>query len=87
MDAAIGESSGIRRKPAPDTVFKAMEKLGSSKEECIYVGDSEVDLETAAASNLPCIAVTWGFRDREYLASLGASVFADTPMEVVERII
>ena len=89
IDVAIGENekAGIKRKPAPDMADKAMELLGVTPDEVVYVGDSEVDLETAAASNLPCIAVTWGFRDREYLASLGASVFADTPMEVVERII
>ena len=89
IDVAIGENekAGIKRKPAPDMADKAMELLGVTPDEVVYVGDSEVDLETAAASNLPCIAVTWGFRDREYLASLGAEVFADTPMEVVERII
>jgi phosphoglycolate phosphatase len=89
IDVAIGENekAGIKRKPAPDMADKAMELLGVTPDEVVYVGDSEVDLETAAASNLPCISVTWGFRDREYLASLGASVFADTPMEVVERII
>ena len=89
IDVAIGENekAGIKRKPAPDMVDKAMELLGVTPDEVVYVGDSEVDLETAAASELPCISVTWGFRDREYLASLGAEVFADTPMEVVERII
>jgi len=87
VDAAIGESSGIRRKPAPDTVFKAMEKLGSSKEECIYVGDSEVDYQTAINAGIPSISVLWGFRDREFLEKIGAKVFANTPGELLDIII
>ncbi len=88
IDVAIGENekAGIKRKPAPDMANKAMELLGVTPEEVVYVGDSEVDLETAAASELPCISVTWGFRDREYLVAEGAEIFADTPPEVVERI-
>ena len=87
VDAAIGESAGVRRKPAPDTVFAAMEKLGSTKEECIYVGDSEVDHQTAINAGIPCISVLWGFRDREFLEERGAAVFADTPEELFEIIV
>lgn len=77
ITTAIGESQRVARKPAPDTVFEAMAELGSSAESCIYVGDSEVDLATAQNSGIPCISVTWGFRDRDFLTSLGATHFAD----------
>lgn len=77
--AAIGESEGVRRKPAPDTVEQAARELGVRMEECIYVGDSEVDLETAKNCRIPCVSVTWGFRSREYLLGLGAEhTAADT---------
>ena len=74
----MGEKAGIRRKPAPDTVLAAMEALGVTKEETVYVGDSEVDVMTARAAGVPCISVTWGFRDRDVLEEAGAETFADT---------
>lgn len=73
------ESAGIRKKPAPDTVFLAMETFGVSADECVYIGDSDVDIETAKNAGMDCISVTWGFRDREFLTAHGASVFADSP--------
>ncbi len=76
------ESAGIRKKPAPDTVFLAMEEFGVTAEECVYIGDSDVDIETAKNAGMACISVTWGFRDREFLASHGAVMFADTPEQL-----
>ena len=84
VDVAIGETSGTKRKPAPDMVEQALKELGSSKEESIYIGDSEVDLQTARNSNLPCISVLWGFRDKDYLIEQGATTFAETPEELVQ---
>ena len=84
VDVAIGETPGTKRKPAPDMVEQALKELGSSKEESIYIGDSEVDLQTAKNSNLPCISVLWGFRDRDYLIEQGATTFAETPEELVQ---
>ena len=81
---AIGDMEGYNRKPAPDLVYKALEELGAKKEEAIYVGDSDVDLMTAMNAELPCVSVTWGFRDREFLLFHGASVFVDEPMELLE---
>ena len=75
-DISVGEKAGIRRKPAPDTVLAAMEALGVSKAETVYVGDSEVDVMTARAAGVPCISVTWGFRDRDVLEEAGAETFA-----------
>ena len=82
VSIAIGEKPGIRRKPAPDTVFEALKELGATKEEAIYIGDSEVDLKTAQNSGLDCIAVLWGFRDKEFLIENGAAVFAEKPEEI-----
>ncbi len=84
VDVAIGETSGTKRKPAPDMVEQALKELGSSKEESIYIGDSEVDLQTARNSNLPCISVLWGFRDKDYLIKQGATTFAETPENLVQ---
>ena len=84
VDVAIGETPGTKRKPAPDMVEQALKELGSSKEESIYIGDSEVDLQTARNSNLPCISVLWGFRDRDYLIEQGATTFAETPEELIQ---
>ncbi len=86
IDVAIGERAGINRKPAPDTVIEALRELGSDKENAVYVGDSEVDFQTAVNSELPCISVLWGFRDKDYLISIGASQFANTPQEVFDII-
>ncbi len=84
VSVAIGEKPRIRRKPAADTVIAALSELGSSRGEAIYVGDSEVDLQTARNSGLPCIAVLWGFRDKELLIENGATTFAATPSEVID---
>ena len=86
IDVAIGEQPGVNRKPAPDMVETALKELGSTKEESVYVGDSEVDYLTAKNSGLPCISVLWGFRDKEYLIEQGAYCFADAPADIVDMI-
>jgi phosphoglycolate phosphatase len=84
--AAFGsdESIGLMRKPAPDTVLAVMKTLGATAEDTVYIGDSDVDLETAKNAGLPCIAVTWGFRDRQFLKDHGATVFVDKPCQIAE---
>ena len=84
VDVAIGEREGIRRKPAPDTVVQALEELKSAKHEAVYIGDSEVDLQTAANAGLPCISVLWGFREKDFLTEQGAAVFVNTPQEIYD---
>lgn len=84
ISVAIGERTGIRKKPAPDTVVEAMRELGSIKEECIYAGDSEVDIQTAGNAGIPCITVTWGFRTHEEQIAAGAVNFAEEPMQILE---
>ena len=82
VPVAIGEKEGIRRKPAPDTVYEALKELGKTKEEAVYVGDSDVDLETAKNSGMPCISVLWGFRDKEFLAEHGCAAVCRRNVEV-----
>lgn len=81
IEVAIGENEaeGIRKKPAPDTVFAALKALGVGMEGAVYVGDSDVDIETARNSGLPCISVLWGFRDRDFLIQHGAKTFISDP--------
>ena len=85
IDVAIGEheAEGIRKKPAPDTVFEALRQLGVGKEGAVYVGDSDVDIQTAKNSGLPCISVLWGFRDRDFLLKNGAETFISAPSELL----
>ena len=87
IEVAIGEheSAGIRKKPAPDTVFAALKALGVGQEGAVYVGDSDVDIETARNSGLPCISVLWGFRDRDFLIQHGAKTFISTPSELLSN--
>lgn len=97
IDAAIGVSVESERKPNPVNVFKAMNALNtelciggdvceSVKPYTIYIGDSEVDVQTAKNAGLPCIGVTWGFRDEAELRSAGAEYIADDTGEVMEII-
>ncbi|MBR4288745.1 MAG: HAD family hydrolase [Clostridia bacterium] len=86
IEFAVGEREGIRRKPFPDSIEEALLHLGVNKNEVLYVGDSEVDVETAANAKIPCIAVTWGFRDRDELIAGGAAHLADTVDELYKLI-
>ena len=83
---AIGESPNVRKKPAPDSVLKAMKILGAKPENTLYVGDSDVDIQTAKNTNLKSVGVTWGFRDRELLEEEGADFIINTPCELLELI-
>ena len=85
IEVAIGEheAEGIRRKPAPDTVYEALRQLGVGKEGAVYVGDSDVDLATARNSGLPCISVLWGFRDRQFLQENGATTLVAAPQDLL----
>lgn len=85
IEVAIGEheSEGIRKKPAPDTVYEALRQLGVERTNAVYVGDSDVDLQTARNAGLPCISVLWGFRDRDFLEANGATTFVAAPEEIL----
>jgi phosphoglycolate phosphatase len=97
IEVAIGEheAAGIKKKPAPDTVFEALRLLApitessavgdfsSDTPSAVYIGDSDVDLETARNAGLPCISVLWGFRDLEFLVRHGATTFAERPSDIL----
>lgn len=81
---ARGESTDCPRKPAPDMVFQAMAALGT--ERCVYVGDSDVDILTAKNAGVPCLSVTWGFRNQAELQEAGAEYFCHDPAELPQCI-
>lgn len=82
FDITLGNSPFVKRKPDPDMVNKVMEKFGKTISNTVYIGDSEVDIETARNAKLPCITVTWGFRDEPDLEKCGATVFAHDMQEL-----
>ena len=81
---ALGERSDCPRKPAPDMVYKAMADIGV--ETCIYVGDSEVDVETAKNAGVKCLSVLWGFRDKDVIEQAGGKYFCETTDQLIEKI-
>lgn len=83
LSAGEDEAHGIPKKPHPAMVLRCMETLGADPKTTVYVGDSDVDIETAKNAGLPCISVTWGFRDRAFLTAHGAATFAHTPEELL----
>lgn len=84
VDIAVGQSDDVPKKPAPDGVLKAMKELGADKNSTVYIGDSEVDVQTAKNSGLPCIGVTWGFRNKNDLQ--GADYIIDNPCDIISVI-
>lgn len=84
FDYAQGQKEGIRRKPEPDGVWYLIEQMHVSKEECLYIGDSEVDAATGRNAGLKTIGVLWGFRDRKTLETAGADDLIDRPDELLQ---
>lgn len=86
IPVAVGETEGVLRKPAPDMVIEGLRRLGLPGAKAVYVGDSEVDLQTARNVGIPCLSVTWGFRSIQQLKEAGAQNLAHTPDELYETI-
>lgn len=84
VSVAIGERENIRKKPAPDTVIEALKMLGVDKADAVYIGDSDVDVNTAKNVGIPCISVLWGFRDKDFLTACGATTFISSPSELFD---
>jgi len=84
ISVAIGDREGKNKKPAPDSLYEAMALLGAEKEECLYIGDSDVDIETAKNAGIPCIGCAWGFRGRDFLREHGLpdDRIADSPADL-----
>ena len=79
IDIAIGQSDKIPQKPSPDGIFTIMKEL--KIDNAIFAGDSDVDILTAHNANIPCIGVSWGFRDKENLKN--ADYIVDSPNEIL----
>lgn len=88
IDFAAGENEaqGIKKKPAPDTVISVLTKFNFAPEDAVYVGDSDVDIMTAKNSKMPCISVTWGFRDEKFLLKSGATILINAPSEIYNHL-
>ncbi len=88
FDLSVGEMDGVRRKPAPDMTDKALRDLGcTDKKKAVYIGDSEIDMQTAVNSGLDCISVDWGFRGRAFLEENHAACIISDPEELVSLIL
>ncbi len=87
IDCARGVEDENERKPAPVNVLRVMETFGVSREETLYVGDSEVDVQTASNAGLRCIGAAWGFRDRAALEQAGAWRIIDAPQQLTEQLV
>lgn len=83
---AIGNRDGWATKPAPDSVYEAMRLLGARRESTVYVGDSDVDVDTARNAGLDSVIVTWGFRDENFLRAHGAQHLAHNADELYEML-
>ena len=86
LETAVGERQGVRRKPCPDSVTATAKELGAEISECVYVGDSEVDIETAKRAGMDCISVSWGFRSKEQLINSGAERIASSVSQLFNYI-
>lgn len=86
FDKAYGFREGIERKPSPEAVFALLEEFGVPREKAVYVGDSEVDVQTAKNAGLDMMIVEWGFRDREFLIESGAVNLVSAPLGILERV-
>ena len=87
IDKAVGVSVEEERKPSPINVIRTMELFEADTDSCIYIGDSEVDVQTAHNAGIRCIGVTWGFRDKECLMAHGCEFIADSTDQVKEIIL
>ena len=85
IDIAAGENEklGIKKKPAPDTVNQVLEIFKIPNTQAIYIGDSEVDIMTAQNAQMPCISVTWGFKDKDFLLKNNAKIIINSPDEII----
>ena len=84
LESALGESETVKKKPNPDAVLAALKELGVDKCDAIYVGDSEVDVQTAINADMACAAVSYGFRSVEELEAAGAKMIFHTVKELSE---
>jgi phosphoglycolate phosphatase len=82
----FGQRESVPKKPAPQAVYEIIELLGSSKEQCIYVGDSVVDIQTAQGAGIASAGAAWGFRGEEELNAAGADYVLQSPWDLLDAI-
>jgi phosphoglycolate phosphatase len=87
FDIVMGEKKGINKKPSPDEVNKVLEILNEDKKNTVYIGDSEVDIQTSKNANVNCISVDWGFKSHQFLLQNGASKIVSNPKELLNEIL
>ena len=83
----VGNRPDLAPKPAPDSVNEVIEKMGLERKDIVYIGDTEVDIQTSDNAGLDCIGVEWGFRDGAYLRELGAKYIVEQPMDVLDIVL
>ncbi len=82
FDCVLGQREGLPLKPAPDGAYEILKSLGVKKEECLFVGDGETDVQTAKNAGLCCVSVLWGYRTKDALEAAGATRFASSFKEL-----
>lgn len=86
IDVAIGQMDDVPKKPAPNGVYKAIQELAVDRKNCVYIGDSEVDVKTAYNASLPCIGVLWGFRDETVLKNEGCEMIVNSTDAIIKLV-
>ncbi|MBQ8291907.1 MAG: HAD-IA family hydrolase [Clostridia bacterium] len=87
IDITVGAREEIRKKPYPDTVFEVLAQTGYRQSQAVFIGDTEVDIETAKNAEMPCVCVKWGFRTEEQLVAAGATLLVDTAESLYQRVL
>ncbi len=84
FDRVYGARDGVKLKPDPNALLSVLDELGVDKSECLYVGDTSVDMDTGRNADVKTVGVLWGFRDREELEEHGADYIVDKPEQILE---
>lgn len=87
FDTVIGIHEGRKVKPDPSSTHEILRQWDLSAEQAVFVGDSEVDIQTARAAGVLCVGCEWGFRDREHLLAAGAEILIRRPEQILEIIL
>ena len=86
IELSQGAQDDLPAKPHPATCVRVLEAFGLRPEECIYVGDSDTDIDTAKNAGMLPVSVTWGFRRKDFLSAHGAECFAEKPADLLKYI-
>lgn len=84
FDFVIGQTERFPLKPEPSAVLYLMQKMSVDKRQCLFVGDGETDIATAANAGIDCASVLWGFRTKEQLLVAGGNIFVENYRELLD---